>query len=78
MGSITRREELIMLSILNLKDDAYLIAIKNHLSAVTENKKALRLRGLFYILLSAFILSTTLSYTLSKIVSFDGQSPIIL
>ena len=35
MRSITRKEELILLSILNLKDDAYLIAIQNYLTEIT-------------------------------------------
>ena len=36
--SLTRKEELIMLSILNLHDDAYLIAIVDHLSKITGKK----------------------------------------
>ena len=32
---ITRKEELVLLSILNLKQEAYLIAIQQHLSRVT-------------------------------------------
>ena len=39
--SLTRKEELIMLSILNLKDDAYLIAIVDHLSEITGKKVSL-------------------------------------
>jgi len=35
MKSLTRKEELIMLSILNLKEEAYLIAIVDHLSKIT-------------------------------------------
>jgi PadR family transcriptional regulator PadR len=38
MKSITRKEELILLSILNLKEKAYLIAILGHLSRVTGKK----------------------------------------
>jgi PadR family transcriptional regulator PadR len=34
--NLTRKEELIMLSILNLKQEAYLIAIVDHLSKVTS------------------------------------------
>jgi PadR family transcriptional regulator PadR len=41
MKSLTRKEELIVLSILNLKEDAYLIAIVDHLSAITEKKVSL-------------------------------------
>ena len=41
MKTITRKEELIMLSILNLGDDAYLIAIQDHLSEVTNKKTSL-------------------------------------
>jgi DNA-binding PadR family transcriptional regulator len=36
--SLTRKEELIMLSILNLKESAYLVAIQDHLSEVTDKK----------------------------------------
>ena len=36
--SLTRKEELIMLSILNLDKDAYLIAIVDHISKVTGKK----------------------------------------
>jgi DNA-binding PadR family transcriptional regulator len=36
--SLTRKEELIMLSILNLKENAYLVAIQDHLSEVTDKK----------------------------------------
>ncbi|MCP4724677.1 MAG: PadR family transcriptional regulator [bacterium] len=39
--SITRKEELILLSILNLKDNAYLIAIQDHLVEVTGKKVSL-------------------------------------
>jgi DNA-binding PadR family transcriptional regulator len=35
MKSITRKEELVLLSILNLEDKAYLIAIQAHLSRIT-------------------------------------------
>ncbi len=38
MKSLTRKEELIMLSILNLKKDAYLVAIADHLSKITGKK----------------------------------------
>lgn len=41
MRSLTRKEELIMLSILNLKKEAYLIAIVDHLSKVTGKKVSL-------------------------------------
>jgi len=41
MKSITRKEELVMLSVLNLQDDAYLIAIQDHLSEVTAKKVSL-------------------------------------
>ncbi len=36
MKLITRKEELVLLSILNLEDKAYLIAIQEHLAEVTE------------------------------------------
>lgn len=39
--SITRKEELIMLSILNLKENAYLIGIQDHLSKTTGKKVSL-------------------------------------
>ena len=35
---ITRKEEMIMLSILNLKQDAYLVAITDHLSKIMAKK----------------------------------------
>ena len=35
MKTLTRNEELILLSILNLQDNAYLIAIQDHLSEIT-------------------------------------------
>jgi PadR family transcriptional regulator PadR len=35
MNGLTRKEELIMLSILNLRSDAYLVAITDHLSRIT-------------------------------------------
>jgi len=38
MRSITRKEELVMLSILNLGENAYLIAIQDYLSRVTGKK----------------------------------------
>jgi len=41
MKTITRKEELIILSILNLKDDAYLIAIQNFLAKLTGKKVSL-------------------------------------
>jgi PadR family transcriptional regulator PadR len=41
MKSLTRKEELIMLSILNLEDDAYLIAIADHLSGITGKRVSL-------------------------------------
>ncbi len=41
MKSLTRKEEIILLSILNLKKDAYLIAIVDHLSKITGAKVSL-------------------------------------
>ena len=41
MKSLTRKEELIMLSILNLKKNAYLVAIVDHLSQTTRKKVSL-------------------------------------
>ena len=41
MKSLTRKEELLILTILNLKKDAYLIAITDHLSEVTQKKVSL-------------------------------------
>ena len=41
MKNLTRKEELILLSILNLQKDAYLIAIVDHLSEVTGKKVSL-------------------------------------
>jgi DNA-binding PadR family transcriptional regulator len=41
MKSLTRKEELIMLAILNLKDDAYLIAIVDRLSKILGKKVSL-------------------------------------
>ena len=41
MKGLTRKEELTMLSILNLQRDAYLIAITNHLSKITGKKVSL-------------------------------------
>ena len=41
MKSLTRKEELIILSILNLEDDAYLIAISDYLAGITEKKVSL-------------------------------------
>lgn len=41
MKRITRKEELVMLSILNLRESAYLIAIKDYLTQITGRKIAL-------------------------------------
>ena len=41
MKTLTRKEELVMLSILNLKDEAYLIAIQEHLSQALDKKESL-------------------------------------
>ncbi len=41
MKGLTRKEELTMLSILNLQRDAYLIAITDHLSKITGKKVSL-------------------------------------
>jgi PadR family transcriptional regulator PadR len=41
MKSLTRKEEIIMLSILHLKENAYLVAIADHLSQTTEKKVSL-------------------------------------
>ena len=41
MKSVTRIEEMIMLSILNLGEDAYLVAIQGHLSEIFEKKVSL-------------------------------------
>lgn len=41
MKRLTRKEELIMLSILKLKNKAYLIAIVDHLSKITVKKVSL-------------------------------------
>ena len=41
MKTITRKEELILLSILHLKENAYLIAIQEHLSNITGKKVSL-------------------------------------
>jgi PadR family transcriptional regulator PadR len=38
MTGLTRKEELIMLSILNLQKDAYLVAITDHLSRIMGKK----------------------------------------
>ncbi len=38
MTGITRKEEMILLSILNLKQDAYLVAITDHLSKIMAKK----------------------------------------
>jgi len=41
MKGLTRKEELIMLSILNLQRNAYLIAITDHLSKITGKRVSL-------------------------------------
>jgi PadR family transcriptional regulator PadR len=41
MKNLTRKEELIMLAILNLKKEAYLISIADHLSKITGMKMSL-------------------------------------
>ena len=41
MKSLTRKEELIMLSIINLEKEAYLVAIVDHLSKITCKKVSL-------------------------------------
>ncbi|MFW9972085.1 MAG: PadR family transcriptional regulator [Candidatus Odinarchaeota archaeon] len=41
MKSLTRKEELIMLSIINLKKNAYLVAIVDHLSQTTGKNVSL-------------------------------------
>ena len=41
MKSITRKEELVMLSILNLEERAYLIAIQDHLTQVSGKAESL-------------------------------------
>lgn len=41
MTTITRKEELVLLTILNLEDDAYLIAIQEHLSRVLGKPESL-------------------------------------
>ena len=41
MKGLTRKEELIMLSILNLQKEAYLIAITDHLSKITGKRVSL-------------------------------------
>jgi len=41
MKTITRKEELVMLSILNLQKDAYLMAIQEHLSKALNKKESL-------------------------------------
>ena len=41
MKNITRKEELILLSILTLKENAYLIAIQDYLAEVTGKKVSL-------------------------------------
>jgi DNA-binding PadR family transcriptional regulator len=41
MKNLTRKEELIMLSILNLKSNAYLIAIVDHLTKITGKNVSL-------------------------------------
>ena len=41
MKNLTRKEEMIILSILNLKEEAFLTAIRKHLSNVTNNNASL-------------------------------------
>ena len=41
MTTLSRREEQVLLSIWNLKDDAYLISIKKHLSILTDTEWSL-------------------------------------
>ncbi len=41
MRNITRKEELILLSVLNLRQKAYLVAIHEHLSTVTNKNVSL-------------------------------------
>ena len=41
MKSITRKEEMIMLAILNLGEDAYLVSIQAYLSEIFEKKVSL-------------------------------------
>lgn len=41
MKTLTRKEELVMLSILNLKNEAYLIAIQEYLSRAQSKKESL-------------------------------------
>ncbi|OGU61746.1 MAG: hypothetical protein A2V66_05155 [Ignavibacteria bacterium RBG_13_36_8] len=41
MKTITRIEEMIMLSILNLGNDAYLVSIQNYLSEISDKKVSL-------------------------------------
>jgi PadR family transcriptional regulator PadR len=41
MKSLTRKEELLILTILNLEKDAYLIAITDHLTKITGKKVSL-------------------------------------
>ena len=41
MKTITRIEEMIMLSILNLGDDAYLVSIQSYLSQISDKKISL-------------------------------------
>jgi len=41
MKTLTRKEELILLSVLNLKENAYLVALHEHLSQVTTKKVSL-------------------------------------
>ena len=38
MIALTRREEQVLLSIWTLKDDAYLVSIKNHLTHLTKSE----------------------------------------
>lgn len=41
MKTLTRKEELILLSVLNLQENAYLVAVQDHLSQVTHRKVSL-------------------------------------
>ena len=41
MKGLTRNEEMILLAILNLQDEAYLVAITDFLSAITSKKVSL-------------------------------------
>ncbi|MBU1099622.1 MAG: PadR family transcriptional regulator [Bacteroidetes bacterium] len=41
MESLTRKEELILLAIINLEEEAYLVSIQDHLSSVLKMKMLL-------------------------------------